>query len=130
MAGAIADARTNGIPVAEALSRAGRQHGGEMAATALLETADSHTREALLAAARRVLDQEGYGTRTDPAGLTLANCPFRALAAEHTTVICSMNLAIMEGLLARLDQLHLSAVLKPAEGRCCVRLAAEGTAAG
>jgi len=130
MAGAIADARTNGIPVAEALSRAGRQHGGEMAATALLETADSPTREALLAAARRVLDQEGYGTRTDPAGLTLANCPFRALAAEHTTVICSMNLAIMEGLLARLDQLHLSAVLKPAEGRCCVRLAAEGTAAG
>src|SRR6516225_5920468 len=100
MAGAIADARTNGIPVAEALSRAGRQHGGEMAATALLETADSPTREALLAAARRVLDQEGYGTRTDPAGLTLANCPFRALAAEHTTVICSMNLAIMEGLLA------------------------------
>jgi predicted ArsR family transcriptional regulator len=126
MARAIADAQTNRIPVAEALSGAARQHGGEMAATALRETADSPSREALLAAAQRVLDQEGYGTRPDPAGLILANCPFHALAAEHTTVICSMNLAIVEGLLARLGQLPLTAVLQPAEGRCCVRLTAEG----
>jgi hypothetical protein len=35
-----------------------------------------------------------------------------------------MNLAIMEGLLDRLGQLRLAAVCAPAEGRCCIRLAA------
>lgn len=129
MARAIADAETNAVPVAEALGGAARQRGGELASATLRATADSPPREALLAAARRVLDEEGYDTRADPAGLILANCPFRTLAAEHTTVICSMNLAIMEGFLAGLGQLHLTAVLQPAEGRCCVRLAAEGPAA-
>lgn len=130
MAGAIAGTRTSSSPVAEALSTVARQHGGELAATALRETVDGSSSEALLAAARQVLDREGYRTRADPAGLILANCPFRALATEHTTVICSMNLAIMEGLLAGLGLLHLTAVLQPADGRCCVRLVAEGPAAG
>jgi predicted ArsR family transcriptional regulator len=80
----------------------------------------------LLAAVRGVLDDEGYETRSDPAGLTLANCPFRALAAEHTALVCGMNLAIMEGLLERLGRLPYAAVLDPAEGRCCVRLVPEG----
>jgi hypothetical protein len=34
-----------------------------------------------------------------------------------------MNLAIVEGLLERLPGLRLVAMLEPAEGRCCVRLA-------
>ena len=80
----------------------------------------------LLATARGVLDDEGYETRSDPAGMTLANCPFRALAAEHTALVCGMNLAIMEGLLERLDRLRYAAVCDPAEGRCCVRLVPEG----
>jgi predicted ArsR family transcriptional regulator len=80
----------------------------------------------MLAAARGVLDDEGYETRSDAAGLTLANCPFRALADEQTALVCGMNLAIMEGLLERLDRLRYAAVLDPAEGRCCVRLAPEG----
>jgi predicted ArsR family transcriptional regulator len=44
---------------------------------------------------------------------------------EHTAVVCGMNLAIMEGLVAGLPRLHLTAVLEPADGRCCVRLAAQ-----
>ena len=62
----------------------------------------------------------------DVAGLALANCPFHALAAEHTALICGMNLAIMEGLLDRAGGLGLAAVLDPADGRCCVRLASAG----
>ncbi len=54
------------------------------------------------------------------------NCPFHALAVQHTAVVCGMNLAIMEGLVAGLPGLRLTAVLEPAEGRCCVRLAAAG----
>jgi hypothetical protein len=35
-----------------------------------------------------------------------------------------MNPSIMEGLVAGLPGLRLTAVLEPADGRCCVRLAA------
>lgn len=126
MARAIADARSTGQQVAEALDRAARDRGAELAGLARREAGDHPSRTALLAAARAALDQEGYQTRSDPAGLILANCPFRALAAEHTTLICGMNLAIMEGLLNRLGGLGLAAVLDPADGRCCVRLAAAG----
>lgn len=126
MARAIANARSEGQPVTETLRRAARSQGGKLAGIVLRRVADSPAHAALLAATRRVLDDEGYATRSDPAGLTLANCPFGALAAGHTDVVCGMNLAIMEGLLDRLGQLRLTAVLDPAEGRCCVRLAAQG----
>lgn len=126
MARAISGARSEGQPVAEALGRAARDRGRVLADAALRQAGDSPCHAALLAATRGVLDDEGYETRTDPAGLALANCPFRALAVEHADVVCGMNLAIMKGLLERLGGLRLAAVLEPAEGRCCVRLAAEG----
>jgi len=126
MARAIAGARSTGQPVAEALDRAARDRGGELAGLARQEAGDDPSRAALLVAVRAALDEEGYQTRGDPAGLTLANCPFHALAAEHTALICGMNLAIMEGLLDRLGGLGLAAVLDPADGRCCVRLSATG----
>jgi len=122
MARAIAGARSTGQPVAEALDRAARDRGGELAGLARQEAGDDPSRAALLVAVRAALDEEGYQTRGDPAGLTLANCPFHALAAEHTALICGMNLAIMEGLLDRAGGLGLAAVLDPADGRCCVRL--------
>jgi predicted ArsR family transcriptional regulator len=118
---------TEDQPVAEMLRRAARDRGRWLADIALRKAGDRPSRPALLAAARGVLDDEGYETREDLAGLTLANCPFRALAAEHTDLVCGMNLAIMEGMLERLDRLRWAAVLDPAEGRCCVRLAADGS---
>jgi len=126
MARAITDARGEGRPVAEALRRAARDRGRGLAGVALGRAGSRPSPAALLAATRSVLDDEGYETRRDPAGLTLANCPFRALAAEHTALVCGMNLAIMEGLLDRLVRLRHAAVLDPADGRCCVRLTAQG----
>jgi predicted ArsR family transcriptional regulator len=125
MAGAIGDARSEGRPVAETLRRAARDRGHQLAEVVLQRAGDSRSPAALLAVARGVLDAQGYETRADPAGLILANCPFRALAVEHTEVVCDMNLAIMEGLLEGLARLCHAAVLEPADGRCCVRLAAE-----
>jgi predicted ArsR family transcriptional regulator len=130
MARGIAEARDKGIPVTEALDHAAREQGRALASQALRQAGDSPSGAALLAAARGVLDDEGYETQLtgpdgDPAGLALANCPFHALAVRHTAVVCGMNLAIMEGLLAGLPQLILTAVLEPAEGRCCVHLAAQ-----
>ena len=127
MARGIAEARSTGIPVTEALDGAAREQGRELALVALRRGGDSPSDAALLAAARQVLDDEGYETQpagADPelAGLTLANCPFHAIAVKETAVVCGMNLAIMEGLLAGLPRLRLTAVLEPAERRCCVRL--------
>ena len=129
MARGIAEAHSDGRPAAQALGDAARDQGSTMAGRVLREAGDSPSQAALLAAAREVLDDEGYETRPDapdgePAGLVLANCPFHALAVEHPAVICGMNLAIMQGLLDGLPPLGLTAVLEPAEGRCCVRLAA------
>jgi predicted ArsR family transcriptional regulator len=131
MAHGIADARRGGRPVTEKLGDAARQHGRELAGQTLRRAGDGPSDAALRDAACEVLDDEGYATRSDPAGLTLTNCPFRALAAEHTDVVCGlMNLAIMEGMLDGQRRLRLAAVREPAEGRCCVRLAAEGNSAG
>ena len=127
MASAITEAQADGLPVTETLAHAARKQGSALAGAALRRAGDSPSDAALLAAARQVLDDEGYetrlgGTGADPSGLTLANCPFHALAVAHTAVVCGMNLAIMEGLLDRLGGLDLTAVLDPADGRCCVRL--------
>jgi predicted ArsR family transcriptional regulator len=120
--------------VTETLGRVARERGRALADAALRQAGDNPSDAVLRAATRRTLDDEGYETRLagangEPAGLTLANCPFHALAAEHTAVVCGMNLAIMEGLIEGLTQLRLAAVLDPAEGQCCVRLAAEGPTA-
>jgi len=126
MARAIADSRSARMPVTQALNRAARDQGHQLAGAALRRAGADQARESLLAAACGVLDGEGYATRSDRAGVILANCPFRALAAEHSGVVCSMNLAIMEGMLDRLPRLRLTALLDRAEGRCCVRLAPAG----
>ena len=128
MARGIAGARGAGRPVAEALDHAAREQGRGLAAEALRRAGDDPAPEALLAAARSVLDEQGYATRARSRA-TFANCPFHALVAEHTDLVCGMNLAIVEGMLGGLPPLPVAAVLDPGEGRCCVRLAAAGRAA-
>ena len=99
-----------------------------MAAEALRRAGEDPSPSAVLAAARLVLDEQGYATRAEPTGLAFANCPFHALVAEHTELVCGMNLAIVEGMLGGLPPLPVAAVLDPGEGRCCVRLAVAGRA--
>jgi len=52
----------------------------------------------------------------------LRNCPFDALAREHTELVCGMNLAIMAAVTAQLHETALAARLEPAPDRCCVVL--------
>jgi predicted ArsR family transcriptional regulator len=128
MARAIAGARGAGRPVAETLDEAAREQGRGLAAEALRRAGEDPSQAVLLAAVRSVLDEQGYVTRAEPSGLAFANCPFHALVAEHTDLVCGMNLAIAEGMLGGLPPLPVGAVLDPGEGRCCVRLAAAGRA--
>src|SRR5438477_519603 len=126
MARASTEAAGEGRAITEALRGAARDRGHQLGDEVRRRTGRRASQAALLTAVRAVLDEEGYETRQDPAGLTLANCPFRALSAEQTALVCGMNLAIVEGLLERLGGLRYAAVCDPAEGRCCVRLVPGG----
>ena len=62
----------------------------------------------------------GYEPRTVTARVELANCPYQALAARHTELVCGLNEALLEGLLPELEPAGATAALDPAPGRCCV----------
>ena len=55
----------------------------------------------------------------------LANCPFHALAREHTALVCGMNLHLITALLEELGRRDVQTQLDPAPPRCCVTLTAE-----
>lgn len=54
--------------------------------------------------------------------ITLANCPFDALARDHTELVCGMNLALIDAAVAGVGDTSLAARLDPAPDRCCVVL--------
>jgi predicted ArsR family transcriptional regulator len=65
----------------------------------------------------------GYQPFWDGTTLRLNNCPFDALAEEFPGLVCGMNLALIEGLLAgHADGGGWSAVLDPRPEGCCVAL--------
>ncbi|MEU6350401.1 helix-turn-helix domain-containing protein [Streptomyces sp. NPDC047072] len=69
-----------------------------------------------------VLEGNGFEPRHDGDGVALGNCPFHALAREHTQTVCGMNLHLLRGLLEGLAETGLQAHLTPSPGHCCVRL--------
>ncbi|MEU3888968.1 helix-turn-helix domain-containing protein [Streptomyces sp. NPDC029041] len=73
-----------------------------------------------------VLEDNGFEPRFDGDAVVLGNCPFHALAREHTQTVCGMNLHLLRGLLDGLAESGLQARLAPSPGHCCVRLEPEG----
>lgn len=76
----------------------------------------------MIAAVVEILEEHGYEPRRQPHGVALTNCPFDALARDHSELICAMNRALIEGVLVGLGAGRLEASLDPAPARCCVRL--------
>jgi predicted ArsR family transcriptional regulator len=66
-----------------------------------------------------VLAASGYEPHLDDDTIVLRNCPFHALAREHTTLVCGMNLALIQAVTDRLGD-SLTPRLDPGDGRCCV----------
>ena len=54
----------------------------------------------------------------------LTNCPFDALAREHTALVCGLNEEFVGGLIEGLGCTGWQPCLEPAPGTCCVRLRA------
>ncbi|MDX3866467.1 helix-turn-helix transcriptional regulator [Streptomyces scabiei] len=69
-----------------------------------------------------LLERYGFEPRHEADAIVLGNCPFHALAREHTQTVCGMNLHLMHGVLHGLDEGRYTACLSPSPGRCCVRL--------
>ena len=70
-----------------------------------------------------VLARQGYEpSRGGDGVIRLRNCPFHQLAEQHKDVVCGMNLALVEGLVAGLGAGGWHPALDPAPGRCCVTI--------
>jgi predicted ArsR family transcriptional regulator len=122
LARAIIDSERDGVPVSGALRDAARDVGRGLGHQARERAGPRAGRTALVQAATSVLTEGGYEPRADSEGVTLANCPFHALAQEYTDLVCGMNLDLMNGLVEGLERSPFEACLDPAPGRCCVRL--------
>ncbi len=123
LAAAVELAAHEGVPVLDAVQRTARRAGQQLPAP---DERPGDDVEAVAAA----LETYGYEPRRVDEVVLLANCPFDRLADEHRTLVCTMNLALVDGVIDHLECTDAQARLDPAPGRCCVTLAARGPAEG
>jgi predicted ArsR family transcriptional regulator len=69
-----------------------------------------------------VLRLRGYEPFEDDGTLRFGNCPFHSLAETHRSAVCSLNLALVEGILAGTGTRNRTASLEPDRAACCVAL--------
>ncbi|MDQ0957369.1 putative ArsR family transcriptional regulator [Streptomyces sp. B4I13] len=86
------------------------------------EELGTHLGEAGGAVLSGVLERYGFEPHREEDAIVLGNCPFHALAREHTQTVCGMNLHLLRGVLHGLGERGYAACLSPGPGRCCVRL--------
>ena len=122
LAGAVTAAERDGVPVGEALRAGARDVGRAIGHEVRIRAGARPSRSSLFAATDHVLRAHGYEPRRDGESVTLANCPFHALAQDYTELVCGMNFELMGGLVDEVGVSALEPVLDPAPGRCCVRL--------
>ncbi len=121
LASAVAESTATGTPADAALRRLAQQRGAAIAG-GLTGHPRRRTRAAVAQAVADALGAEGYEPRLGPSDVTLGNCPFSALAADHPELMCGMNLALLEGFAAALPDAGITPRLRPAPDACCVRL--------
>jgi predicted ArsR family transcriptional regulator len=122
LAGAIDDAGAQGTAVADALGDTAASWGRGIAQQARAAAGPRPSPERLRACTCQALTENGYEAQCTDGTMVLRNCPFDALAREHTELVCGMNLAIMAAVTEQLREMELDAQLEPAPGRCCVVL--------
>jgi predicted ArsR family transcriptional regulator len=113
LAAAVEAAARSGVPVVEAVQEAAAVAGrriGSACGTPLRSLDD----------VARVLAGQGYEPRVEGSAVVLVNCPFHALARDHTALVCDMNLRLLGALLDVLGGTEVHAQLEPAPQRCCV----------
>lgn len=106
---------------AAAVADAARERGAAIGAGARREVGARPGRGRLLTALLDVLRAAGYEPRIETQNRTvsLRNCPYEELAADHRELTCGMSLAWAMGVVDGLGS-SASAQLAPQPGRCCV----------
>jgi predicted ArsR family transcriptional regulator len=66
-----------------------------------------------------VLAESGYEPQCHDDTIVLRNCPFHALAKQHTELVCGMNLSLVSAVTDHAGG-NLTPRLDPLDGRCCV----------
>ena len=70
-----------------------------------------------------VLAEEGFEPHREGDDVCLRNCPFDALVAQHTALVCGVNLDLVTGVLDGLAvRVRARPRLQPATDHCCVRV--------
>ena len=114
LAGALAEAQHSGEPPGQVLDRRARDFGRALAS--------GQSGEGDPAVLMDLLENQGYEPQVADGDIVLHNCPFHAMAQEHTELVCGMNLHLLKGVLDGLATTGLHARLDPGPSRCCVRL--------
>lgn len=121
LARAVARAQRTDSPVGETLDAVAREAGHDLGRAAAT-TGPRRSQRKINETVVDTLTGQGYEPCATRDGITLANCPFHALADEETELVCGMNLSLIEGVLDGVGADTLTAELDPAPYRCCVRI--------
>lgn len=119
LARAVERAAGGTVAVTEALRDVAREHGQQIA-RALADSKPGALGERLA----QLLAEHSYEPRMSDGLITLANCPFHALAEEHRDLVCGMNHELLCGVAEGAGLPPGAARLDPGPGRCCVTLVA------
>ena len=90
----------------------GQDFGGEI-------REEAPTEDARRGALFSCLDQLGYEPRRHGSEVSLGNCIFADLVKDHRDIVCSMNAALMNGLLEGVDLPDLRVESRSPEPGCC-----------
>ncbi len=118
--GALGARRTGG-----ALRKTARAIGEGIGVDARARAGKRPGRKRLFAGAMAALAAQGYEPEPVAREIRLRNCPFHALVGEQKELVCGMNLALIEGVVAGLELPGVKPVLAPRPGLCCVSLELE-----
>jgi predicted ArsR family transcriptional regulator len=122
LATAIENAAAQGSTPADALKVVAAGWGRNVADQARATAGPRPSPERLLGCTCQALAESGYEPHRSGGAIVLRNCPFDALAREHTELVCGMNLAILAAATEQLPEISFAARLEPSPDRCCVVL--------
>ncbi|WP_310740425.1 transcriptional regulator [Microbispora sp. H10885] len=115
------DYRTLALVLAETVDLLGGEEKAEEAARRTGERLGAaQAGGGLVGGLMEALRERGYEPYEEEGRIRLRNCPFHVLAESHPLLVCSMNAALCEGLLAGLGETGMTAMLDPRPEECCV----------
>ncbi len=105
-----------------ALTKTARMVGEGIGAEARAHAGTRPSKKRLIESMVAALSAHGYEPELEAGVIRLRNCPFHALVSEHRELVCGMNLALIEGLVAEPGLGRAVPVRDHKAGMCCVAL--------